>query len=103
MGGERGYASVPPALVAISSSISVFTRTSSSYWSWLAVSSPGASSCSRRSKPLAAVYEYRIERDGERVADGYTRHATVDRDTYRPTRVPAWLADAIAMAEASSE
>jgi acyl-CoA thioester hydrolase len=48
------------------------------------------------------TYEYRIERDGELVADGYTRHATVDRDTYRPTRVPAWLADAIAMAEASS-
>ena len=48
------------------------------------------------------AYEYRIERDGELVADGYTRHATVDRDTYRPTRVPAWLADAIATAEASS-
>ena len=48
------------------------------------------------------TYEYRIERDGELVADGYTRHATVDRDTYRPTRVPAWLADAIAKAEASS-
>jgi acyl-CoA thioester hydrolase len=46
------------------------------------------------------AYEYRIERDGELVADGYTRHATVDRDTYRPTRVPAWLADAIATAEA---
>ena len=48
------------------------------------------------------AYEYRIERDGVPVADGYTRHATVDRDTYRPTRVPAWLADAIATAEASS-
>jgi acyl-CoA thioester hydrolase len=48
------------------------------------------------------TYEYRIERDGELVAEGYTRHATVDRDTYRPTRVPAWLADAIARAEASS-
>ena len=48
------------------------------------------------------AYEYRIERDGELVADGYTRHATVDRDTYRPTRVPAWLADAIARAEESS-
>jgi acyl-CoA thioester hydrolase len=47
-------------------------------------------------------YEYRVERDGELVADGYTRHATVDRETYRPTRVPAWLADAIARAEASS-
>ena len=48
------------------------------------------------------AYEYRVERDGELVADGYTRHATVDRDTYRPTRVPAWLADAIATAEASA-
>jgi acyl-CoA thioester hydrolase len=47
-------------------------------------------------------YEYRVERDGELVADGYTRHATVDRDTYRPTRVPDWLAEAIATAEASS-
>jgi len=47
-------------------------------------------------------YEYRIVRDGELVADGYTRHATVDRETYRPTRVPSWLADAIATAESSA-
>jgi acyl-CoA thioester hydrolase len=47
-------------------------------------------------------YEYRIARDGELVADGYTRHATVDRETYRPTRVPSWLADAIATAESSA-
>lgn len=45
------------------------------------------------------TYEYRIERDGELVADGYTRHAVVDGTTYRPTRVPAWLADAIATVE----
>jgi acyl-CoA thioester hydrolase len=44
-------------------------------------------------------YEYRIVRDGELVAEGYTRHATVDRATYRPTRVPDWLAQAIATAE----
>jgi acyl-CoA thioester hydrolase len=44
-------------------------------------------------------YEYAIERGGELVADGYTAHAAVDRETYRPTRVPAWLADAIARAE----
>jgi acyl-CoA thioester hydrolase len=49
------------------------------------------------------TYEYRIERDGELVADGYSRHATVDRETYRPTRVPAWLADAIATAEPSAQ
>jgi len=48
------------------------------------------------------TYEYRIERDGELVADGYSRHATVDRATYLPTRVPDWLAEAIATAEASS-
>ena len=47
------------------------------------------------------TYEYRIERGDELVAEGHTRHATVDRETYRPTRVPAWLADAIATAEAS--
>jgi acyl-CoA thioester hydrolase len=44
------------------------------------------------------TYEYRVERDGELVADGYTRHAIVDRETYRPTRVPDWLAAAIAQA-----
>ena len=48
------------------------------------------------------TYEYRIERAGELVADGYTRHATVNRETYRPTRVPSWLADAIATAESSA-
>lgn len=48
------------------------------------------------------TYEYRIERDGELVADGYSRHATVDRGSYVPTRVPEWLAEAIARAEASS-
>jgi acyl-CoA thioester hydrolase len=48
------------------------------------------------------TYEYRIERDGELVADGYTRHATVERESYRPTRVPAWLATAIATAESSA-
>jgi acyl-CoA thioester hydrolase len=44
-------------------------------------------------------YEYAVERGGELVADGYTTHATVDRETYRPTRVPAWLADAVAATE----
>jgi acyl-CoA thioester hydrolase len=47
------------------------------------------------------TYEYRIERDGELVADGYSKHAVVNHDTYRPTRVPEWLVDAIARAEAS--
>ena len=44
-------------------------------------------------------YEYRGERDGELVADGHTSHATVDRETYRPMRVPDWLASAVAKAE----
>jgi acyl-CoA thioester hydrolase len=48
------------------------------------------------------TYEYRIEREEELVADGYSRHATVERETYRPTRVPDWLAKAIVTAEASS-
>ena len=46
-------------------------------------------------------YEYRIERDGELVADGSTHHATVERATYRPTRVPAWLVEAITRAESA--
>jgi acyl-CoA thioester hydrolase len=45
-------------------------------------------------------YEYRIERDDELIAEGQTSHATVDRETYRPVRVPDWLAEAIARAEA---
>jgi acyl-CoA thioester hydrolase len=45
-------------------------------------------------------YEYAIERSGELIADGWTAHATVDATTMRPTRVPAWLVDAIASAEA---
>jgi acyl-CoA thioester hydrolase len=46
-------------------------------------------------------YEYAIVRaDGARVADGWTAHACVDAKTFRPIRVPAWLADAIRSAEA---
>lgn len=48
-------------------------------------------------------YEYAIVRGGELVAEGSTSHATVDRDTYRPTRVPVWLAEAIATAERAAE
>lgn len=46
-------------------------------------------------------YEYAIEREGVVIADGYTAHATVDGETLRPTRVPTWLAEAIAAAEGS--
>ena len=44
-------------------------------------------------------YEYVLEREGETVADGSTRHAVVDRVSLRPTRFPAWLAEEIAAAE----
>lgn len=45
-------------------------------------------------------YEYEIERaDGVPIADGWTAHACVDATTFRPTRVPDWLAGAIRSAE----
>jgi len=44
-------------------------------------------------------YEYAVERAGVVIADGWTLHATVDADSLRPTRVPAWLIAAIASAE----
>jgi acyl-CoA thioester hydrolase len=47
-------------------------------------------------------FEYAIERAGETIADGWTAHACVDSQTFRPTRVPGWLAEAIASAEPSS-
>ena len=46
-------------------------------------------------------FEYSLERDGELVADGWTRHACLDAETLRPTRIPASLAAAIAAAEAA--
>jgi len=45
-------------------------------------------------------YEYALERKAEIVADGWSAHAVVDRDTLRPTRLPAWLAEAVASVEA---
>jgi acyl-CoA thioester hydrolase len=47
-------------------------------------------------------FQYRIAREGELVAEGYTSHAIVDTETYRPARVPLWLADAIARAESAA-
>ena len=47
-------------------------------------------------------YEYAIERGGVVIADGWTAHATVDAQTFRPTRVPSWLTEAILAAESSS-
>jgi len=45
------------------------------------------------------AFEYRVERDGELVAEGSTGHACADATTLRPTRVPGWLIDEIARAE----
>jgi acyl-CoA thioester hydrolase len=47
-------------------------------------------------------YEYAVERGGTLIADGWTAHATVDARTFRPTRVPGWLRDAIASAGGSA-
>ncbi len=44
-------------------------------------------------------FDYLVERDGERLAEGWTRHACVDAVTHRPTRVPVWLVEEIASAE----
>jgi acyl-CoA thioester hydrolase len=47
-------------------------------------------------------FVYEIDRNGTRIADGETHHAIVDAVTFRPTRVPGWLAEAIGQAEAQS-
>ena len=48
-------------------------------------------------------YEYEVERDGELVAEAWTGHACIDAVTMRPTRVPAWLVEAITRAEAAAD
>ena len=48
-------------------------------------------------------FEYAVERVSEPavvVADGWTAHACVDARTLRPVRVPPWLVEAMAAAEA---
>ena len=45
-------------------------------------------------------FDYSVERDGIQVADGWTTHACVSVGDHRPTRVPPWLVEAIAEAEA---
>ena len=52
-------------------------------------------------------YEYAIERDrgqdaAELLADGWTAHACVDAKSFRPTRIPPWLVEAMERAESSS-
>src|SRR5512132_518898 len=47
-------------------------------------------------------FDYEVTRGGERIADGWTSHACVDAKTLRPTRLPQWLVEAVARAEASA-
>jgi acyl-CoA thioester hydrolase len=47
-------------------------------------------------------FDYVVERDGAVLTDGWTSHGAVDATTLRPTRLPAWLVDAIATAAPSS-
>jgi acyl-CoA thioesterase FadM len=48
-------------------------------------------------------YEYAVTRGDELVADGWTGHACVNASTFRPTRVPDALRDAIARAESPAQ
>jgi acyl-CoA thioester hydrolase len=47
-------------------------------------------------------FDYEVDRDGARVAHGWTSHATVDAATRRPTRVPEWFVADVLRAERSS-
>jgi len=46
-------------------------------------------------------FDYVVERDGTRLADGWTVHGTVDATTLRPTRIPPWLSEALVAATPS--
>ncbi len=48
------------------------------------------------------TFEYAVERDGELLVEGYTKHGTVDAATLRPTRTPSWLIESISQATSSS-
>jgi acyl-CoA thioester hydrolase len=47
-------------------------------------------------------FDYVVVRAGERIAEGWTSHACIDGRTLQPTRIPAWLREAIVTAEADS-
>jgi acyl-CoA thioester hydrolase len=47
-------------------------------------------------------FDYQVDRDGVRVAHGWTAHAKVDAATRRPTRVPEWFVADVLRAERSS-
>ena len=44
-------------------------------------------------------FDYRVERNGELIAEGWTGHACADASTLKPTRVPVWLVEAISEVE----
>ena len=44
-------------------------------------------------------FKYLLTRSDEPVADGWTQHAFVARETLRPRRFPEWLAEEIARVE----
>lgn len=44
-------------------------------------------------------YEYALVRDGATIATATTDHATVDRATHRPIRVPEWFVADVARAQ----
>jgi acyl-CoA thioester hydrolase len=44
-------------------------------------------------------FDYAFELDRKRIAEGWTGHATVDRATHRPVRVPEWFVTAAKRAE----
>ncbi len=46
-------------------------------------------------------YEYAIVCGDDLMAEGWTQHACVDAKTFRPTRIPASLREAIARAESA--
>ena len=48
-------------------------------------------------------FDYCVERDGELIADGWTGHACADARSLTPTRVPRWLTEEIAKAEATAQ
>jgi acyl-CoA thioester hydrolase len=46
-------------------------------------------------------FDYVLECNGTKIADGWTLHAVVDAKTLRPSRFPAWLREAIEASEAA--
>ncbi len=47
-------------------------------------------------------YEYLVTRGDEPIVDGWTGHACVNAETYRPTRLPEYLVEAIRAAEGAT-